>query len=83
MNIKFKNSGEYDSKEAFYAEMGNQGSGNEWNFYRASAEVVTGPVTTWPSESDLQSKWVKVKKHHPGKPIDINKIMSEQLRNVR
>lgn len=76
-------SGEYDSEEAFYAEMRNQESGNEWNFYRASAEVVTGPVTTWPSESDLQSKWVKVKKHRPGKPIDINKIMSEQLRNVR
>ncbi len=75
--------GEYDSEEAFIAAMRNQESGNEWNFYRESAEVVTGPVTSWPLESDLQSRWIKVKKHRAGDSIDMNKIMSEQLRNVR
>ncbi len=75
--------GDYESEEAFIAAMQYQGSGNEWNFYRASAEDVTGPVTNWPSESDLQSRWVKVKKHRAGDSIDINKMMSEQLGNMR
>ncbi len=75
--------GDYESEEEFIAAMQNEGSGNEWNFYRASSEDVTGPVTNWPSESDLQSRWVKIKKHRAGDSIDINKMMSEQLGNMR
>lgn len=75
--------GDYDSEEAFIAAIQDEESGNEWNFYRASPEVVTGPVTSWPSESDLQSRWIKVKKRRTGESIDINKMMSEQLREMR
>lgn len=47
------------------------------------SEIITGPVTSWPSESDLQSRWIKVKKRRTGESIDINKMMSEQLREMR
>lgn len=75
--------GDYESEEAFIAAMQNEGNGNEWNFYRVSADVVTGPVIAWPSESDLQSRWLKVKKHRAGESIDIKNMMSEQLGNMR
>jgi len=54
---------DYSSEEDFIAAMQQEEQGGkEWDFYTASSDVIKGPVTDWPSESELQSKWEKMKK---------------------
>ena len=40
-------------------------SGDEWHFYYANAYDVKGPITCWPSESELKLRWRKDRKYTP------------------
>ncbi len=76
--------GDYSSEEELIAAMQQEEQGgNEWNFYTASSDVIQGPVTDWPSESELKSKWNKLKKHRAGDGIDVGKIMMDQYGKLR
>jgi len=75
---------DYSSEEEFIAAMQQEEQGgNEWDFYTASSDVIQGPITDWPSESELQSKWNKMNKHRAGDSIDIGKMMREQYDDLR
>jgi hypothetical protein len=51
-------------------ELANPGpvQGGDWRLYEASAEEVPGPVTRWPSRSELQEKYRDLTRSPPSGP---------------
>jgi len=58
-----------------------QSSGDEWHFYYASADDIKGPITHWPSESELRLTWRKDRKYTPEEGLKEAQKIADSIKN--